>query len=163
MTPESQYAMGMAQVLATLVVAVAVIGRRTSTRPLQSAQSVLHFLLGTFGLVVLTWDVLVASDSDLELFSSWLLLLNVLATISLLMLMYALAPFFQTKAEKRLEAEAQQINRDRDGAGTKPSTAGGTEEQIPAAEAQKVLPTNRAAQGQRQPKTMNRRNQKRRG
>ena len=125
MTPEAQYAMGMAQVLATLAVAVAVIARRTSTRPLQSAQAVLHFALGGLGLLVLIFDVLVAGWSVNPL-SSWLRPLNLFATLSLVLLMYALAPFFQTKDEKLIEAEAQQINRDRGGAGTKPSAAGGT-------------------------------------
>lgn len=147
MTPDVEYAMGMAQVLATLAVAAAVIARRTSTRPLQSAQTLLHFALGAFGLLVL-WDVLLASGVTLKLLSDWLRRLNLLATGALLLLMYALAPFFQTKAEKRLEAEALRINRMRGGSGAGSSlTAGETGEQTPPRTARTVGPKGGAAQG----------------
>lgn len=102
--------MGMAQVLGTLVVAVAVIGRRTSTRPLQSAQSVLHFVLGTAGVLVLLFDVMAASGVTTLLLSR-LRLFNIIAAGALLLLVFALAPFFQTEAEKQIEREARQIKQ----------------------------------------------------
>jgi hypothetical protein len=144
--------MGMAQVLATLAVAVAIIARRTSTRPLQSAQALFHFALGTFGLCILLLDVIVASDLSPRFLSGWLRQLNFAAAGSLLLLMYALGPFFQTKAEQHTEAEARQINKDRANSRSNPAVANGKAGQTPTTEVQATLARTTAAQGRYSPK-----------
>jgi hypothetical protein len=159
MTPDPEYAMGMAQVLATLAVAVAVVARRTSTRPVQSFQTFLHFLLGTFGLTVLIWDVLVASDMSPKFLSDWLRLLNFIATGLLLLLIYTLTPFFQTKAEQGIEAEARQIVRDRGDPEVGPSRgANQPNTQAPPSKPRKDVPGEGATQARRRPGKSNRKN-----